>query len=562
MNNLSSITSEQLSKLSKSFELDFDQNGYLRSLTNKNNNSLLLSEKPFKGQSINKQRAIALAKLFLDSPTIKHILKTKNFNMKLSEITSFDFGYRIIFKQMANYKKAELPVRGGAINIALNTKGQIFSMSSTLQHGNILPLAKTAISKAKAIALALAKCKKAITSTRAKFMFVSYKGHIEPLYEVTLGGEFPYVSYTYLILANTGETINEFSKKFNCLTDSEAASVKAEALLLTPDANLPISAQISKTIINDLPDKQFLKNANFEMFTGAFAKRVRIKDDNTYCYGLRDPEFGAVSVFLSLQKQMELYLELGLRQPKQPMFVIVNDQFVPDNAYFDPQRYEIHIGVGSGVKHRGLSKNIAFDLSVSNHEFGHTAVFLQVPGGDLLGKLGEAINEAVGDVLGALVMDYLGKIWQAKQLGQPFSAQDIKSDSRIVGKYALPPFGIRCQKNSKKLPDDLTGEPHADGLIIGGALADLLADMAIKGGILEDQIKLFVKLSLMALALLPSYEVTFNDMLRAMITADKMICSGKYRLLIEKCFANHGIALDTMQKFNQSNLPKILAMAG
>jgi hypothetical protein len=559
MNNLS-ITLNQLSKLAHSFELDFDANGYLRTLTSKNNCPLLTAPL-HKGQFINKQRALTSATQLLNTQLIKHLLHTDSFNMKVSEIQSFAFGYRVTFQQMANFGNTAVAVRGGAIHIAINAKGQIFSISSTIQHGQVLPPAKTMISKSKAITSATAKCKEDITSTHAKFMFASHKGEIQPLYEITLQSKFAYLSYTYLVLANTGKIINEFSKKL-CYTTKSEIGIKAEALLVTPDPNLTISAQINRTLIKNLPDKQILKDEHFEMFTGAFAKTVSIKNDGTYCYGARDPEFAAVSVFLSLKKQIELYLSLGLGQPKQPMFVVVDDPFLRDNAYFDPQRYEIHIGVGSGVKHRGLTKHIAFDLSVANHEFGHAAVFLQVPGGDLTGKLGEAINEAIGDVIGALAMDYLGRIWYAKELDQSFNANDLENDSRIVGKYALPPFGIRCQKNNKKWPNDLAKESHADGLIIGGALADLLVAIATDGNILEDQIKLFVKMTLMALALLPSYEVTFHDMLRAMITADKEICHSNYRSAIERSFAAHGIVLDTTLQFDQTNLLKKLALAG
>jgi hypothetical protein len=559
MINIRKITFAQLSKLQKSFELDFDKTGYLRTLTPKNSNGVLIAKPIIPGQSLSKKCAENIAKLFLDQSMIKQLLDSKDFNLNLSETMSFAFGYRLTFKQTVTCDKTLLPIRGGAIHIAINPKGQIFSLSSTLQYGNILPLYQTAISKSKAIDLAAAHGKKAISSSKAELMFMLYQDQIQPVYEVVLGAQFPYRNYTYLVLANTGEIIEEFSQKFNCLDNNETEAIKAEALLSTPDPSLPISAQISKTVIQNLPNKRVLKNSYFEMFTGMCARTVRIKDDNTYCYGIREPEFGAVSVFLSLQKQIELYLSLGLRLPEQPMFVIVNDHLLSDNAYFDPQRYEIHIGIGSGVRHGGLTKNIAFDLGVANHEFGHAAVFLQVPGGDLSGKFGEAINEGIGDVLGALVMDYLGKIQIAKKAGKKLDAEFLKRDSRIIGQYALPPFGIRCQKNHKRFPDDWTGECHADGLIIGGALADFLVAMASAGNCLEKQLQLFTKLTLMALALLPGYDVTFNDLLRALITADKEICFAKYRPLLEDCFAKHGIILDTEIAINAPAYARSLA---
>jgi hypothetical protein len=140
-------------------------------------------------------------------------------------------------------------------------------------------------------------------------------------------------------------------------------------------------------------------------------------------------------------------------------------------------------------------------------------------------------------------MDYLTRIWLAPK-SKPLTATDVAQDPRIIGKYAYPPMGIRQQRNSKRLPDDQTGEPHADGLIAGGAIADVLVGMCQKPGLeLEDLIKAFAKINLNALALMPLHKVTFRDMLRALILADQLETNGDNRQLIEKSFAKHGITL-------------------
>lgn len=484
LNQLFNISQSNLTKLSKLFELDFDQIGNLRTLSSKENQ---FQQKTIRQKQIDQNAAIKLCKCFVSKKIIQQAFNISSFKLKLFECTYFAFGYRITFKQFAQTGSDLLPVLGGAIHIMINHSGKIISASSTIQQGKINRSSLTQISKTKTMAIAKNKCGKEIIAT---------------------------------------------------------------ALVNTPDPNIPISDQISKVIIKGLPNNQILKDEHFEMFTGIFAKTVSAKDDNTYCYGPRDSQFAAVSIYIALKKQIELYLSLGLKPPVQPMFVFVDNPLVRDNAYFDPQRYEIHIGVGSGVKHGGLTKHIAFDLGVANHEFGHATVALQSVSGDLMGKAGAAIHEAVADVLGTLTMDYLGKIQQAKNDGKPYTAKDLKNDPRIIGKYALPPFGIRCQKNNKSTPDDLAGEPHADGLIIGGALADLLVAMATKSknANLEKQIKQFVQIMLMALALLPGYRLTFGDLLRSVLTADKEICHGKHKAIIEKCFRDHGIVLNTIIK--------------
>ncbi len=327
----------------------------------------------------------------------------------------------------------------------------------------------------------------------------------------------------------------------------QSISIKANALLITPDPNEPISSQLEKTAINNLPKPSLLKNDLIQMYAGPSFNLVRAKNDN-YCYGVRDPELAAVSVFMALSKQMDLYLELGLKRPKRPLSVVVNNPFVPDNAYFDAKHFEIHIGIGTGVSRGGLTKQIAFDLGVANHEFGHAIIFLQTGRADLPGKQGAAIHEGIADILGTLVMDYLNRIWHGKRIGKPFTAQDLKDDQRIIGKYALPPYGIRTQKTKKKAPADMVGEPHSDGMIIGSAIADLLVEIASQQGTdVEKQLRLFVKIMLLALALLPDWQITFADLLDTIIIADRRICAGKHRSIIEQCFATHGITSNTIK---------------
>ncbi len=318
--------------------------------------------------------------------------------------------------------------------------------------------------------------------------------------------------------------------------------IKANALLITPESNKIISRQISKTIISGLLNPKILCTEYFQMYISSLKNPVRAKADGTYCYGARDPELAAVSVFLSLTKQMELYLDLGLRKPKRPLSVIINDPFVPDNAQFQCQNYELHIGIGTGVQYGGLVRNMVYDLGVANHEFGHALVYLQTLGSDLPGKQGAAMHEAIADVLGTLVMDYLSRIWYARE---QFTLSDLQNDPRIIGKYAVPPFGMRSHKNRKRL-EDIVGEAHEDGLIVGGALADLLVAMASQPNtILEDQIKLFCRMNLVALSLFTDLKANFKNLLRALIIADKHICLGKYRPVIEQCFSAHGIIFNT-----------------
>jgi putative hydrolase of the HAD superfamily len=521
-------------------------------------------------QLIDELDAFYIADDFINLPAIQNDLQSAKIELEMGEITSFTYGYRISFRQMATCENnLFLPVHGGAIHLFMNKRGEIFSLSSTLQYGLIQSQTNVLTTKKEAIQLASASCKYSVVRAWADLLLVEHNDEIKLAYEVTLVCQSPNKSYGCFVLTDTREIIEQRQRALEFHTGTSiAALVKGQALLTTPHPDKPISEQISKVIVKDLPNPQVLRNDFLNMFTNKQMVSVYAKADGSFCYGPSHNEFAAVSVFLSLQNQIDLYLQSGMVQPNQALTVVVNDSGVKDNAYFDPLNYEIHLGVGTGLEQGGLTEHIAYDLGVANHEFGHAIAYWQSVNNDLAGAQGAALNEAIGDVMGALVMDYLSNLWYPEKSGCRLTKRRLKNDARVIGKYALPPFGIRTQKNGCKAPVDLTGEPHSDGLIVGGALADCLIAMASEPGKdIEQQINLFVKINLMAVALLPGHRITFTDMLRALITADQQICSSKYRSTIERCRLSllfnflkspHAILLLNIFTMHPTNLSQII----
>lgn len=529
----------ELSKLFPSLEVDYNQLGEICSLSGTSGLSKPeLSENP-----------TSLAERFLTKPLIKSAFTLSETALLHNKTRQFPFGHRVDFKQVGTIAGIEeaIPIHGGAISVLINKDGQVFSVNSTLQHGHKLRQAGRIISHTEAQTKAAEQFRLPVSVARSKLVLSNQQGKMQLAYEVSLESETPRDIVSYLVLAKTGQVVEAECHLLKCCVSQQSAGLAAKVLLCTPNPSKRISLQVSRAIISSLPNPRILKNEYFAMFIGRERQAVFAKQDGSYCYNIKDPEFAAVSVFMALNRQLKLYINLGMNPPERVIPIYVNDPSVKDNAYFDPVLSEMHIGVGSGLKHKGLRKRIAFDLGVSNHEFGHSAVYLQTPGNDLPGKEGSALHEAMGDVLGTLVMDYLCRIWYAKDIGGAFSAADVVRDGRIIGRYAASPNGIRVQRNTKRMPDDMVGEPHTDGLIVGGALADLLESIAtLPGTKLEDQIKLFAKINLMALALVPIHQVTFRDMLRALILADYHETGSELRELIENSFAAHGIALGAM----------------
>jgi hypothetical protein len=532
-----------LAKQIPALEADFDHFGSVRSLTSSAPEGLYKS-----GASASPAR---IARQFLARPIVERALGLRHSTLKLTNKTSFGFGYRVDFRQVAPLYELDqmIPVRGGGVSVCLDRSGRVFSVTSTLRRGRRPSKQSGIISIIEAVDAAAAIFCQPIAWSNCQLVYSSHKGQMDLAYEVTLHSTETHNVVTYLVLAKSGRVVDQQFRLLRSWPDRLNLNAVAKALLCTPQAFQPILPQASRTIISCLPDANVLRNDYFAMFLGHERQPVYAKADGTYCYGVNDPEFAAVSVFIALNSQLTLYRELGMSRPKRVLSVFVNDPTVEDNAYFDPINYEIRIGVGSGVARGGLTKRIAFDLGVANHEFGHNAVFLQTPGHDLPGQEGAAMHEATGDVLGTLLMDYLYRIWYARELGREFTVRDLVDDHRLVGKFALPPNGLRSQLNKKRYPNDLTGTPHSDGLIAGGAFADVMVGMATSdGGNLEDKLRQFGRINLTALALVPMHKVSFKDMLRAFVTADQLETGGRYRELIEQSFADHGIILGAYTK--------------
>jgi hypothetical protein len=204
----------------------------------------------------------------------------------------------------------------------------------------------------------------------------------------------------------------------------------------------------------------------------------------------------------------------------------------------------------------GLNRYICYDYGVEWHENGHNVVFVQTPGNDLPGSEGGGIHEAIGDMCD-LSLDWLFRLRHATQLGTKLEVVDVENDRRVIGVYAAPPDGIRIQKNNKKAPDDKTGEPHDDGLIVGGAMADLMVAMIKRDGV-QKGLDSFMTLMLAALAIVPAHKVTFRDLLNAFLTADNKLNADATKDMISKSFADHGIKLANVRRRKGSSVPVIV----
>jgi Zn-dependent metalloprotease len=574
----------RLSKRVPDLRAVFYHDGHVRTLTTESE-SVLFSE-PMLGTPEQQARK------FLDVSEIHSALDLRHVDLRKGNVEETPLGYRVTYVQeVITPEGVRFPVRGGAVDVHMNEDGQVFNVNSTLRHGRRNVSLAGIHSAEQAIAKAKDYLKFATyASERVELVFSAHKGSIDPVYEVVLSSDEPRAGepgrevFRVLVKAQTLEVVDVYDmvwhhrkrgvatssaifidqakgrskKKQPTASATTGSPVMGKVFLRIPDPNKPIPGQIHDALIESLPDPKVLRNDKLIMFAGTSKTPVQAKADGTYNYDPKDKEFSAVVVYFALNAQLDLYNSWGLKRQKGPITVRVEDRSTTDNAYFDGEGYLISIGVGSGLNSGGLNRYIAFDLGVSWHENGHHVVFLQTPGQDLPGDEGGGMHESIGDVLGDLLMDWWFRSKYGTLLGGAITVADIVADPRIIGVYAAPPRGIRIQKNTKKTPKDKTGEPHDDGLISGGAKADLLVAMVQQYGV-EPGLESFGRLTLAALAIVPSHRVTFRDLLNAYLTADQSLNSGANKQTITASFAAHGITLNS-SRGRGKNVPVIIVV--
>jgi hypothetical protein len=527
----------QLEKKVAGLEVDFDHFGAVRHISTSGDGNLLL--KPSKGTP----RAIANAAL--RQKQVSNALGLRYVEITKGAVTKVPTGWRVEYRQIVHVKghRRALLVRGGFVHVQVDDNGRVFQVTSTIRRGCKPSSLNGIISPKEAIAAAKEvhgeqTCERA----RCTLTISAHNGSLDPVYEVLLSSCAPEKKVVqYMVKAHSASVVYQESKLHY------SGPAKVRCFLRIPDPNASIDQQVLDHVIASLPDPTVLKNERFVpkvMKNGSWVD-VQAKDDGTFNFKPGDPEFSAVVFFVAVNSQFELLEGWGMVKQDRPITCFMDDPSVQDNAYFDGEGYEIHMGVGSGSNAGGLSKWIAFDLGVEWHENGHHMVFLQTPGKDLPGSEGAGAHEASGDWQD-LLMDFWFRLQFGDQLGHKLTKEDVANDTRVIGKYALPPDGIRIQKNSKRTPQDKTGEPHDDGLIIGGALADLLVSMATQPDVeLKDALANNGRLYLAALALVPAHKVLWVDILRALKTADQKLFKGANWTLIEKAFKAHGIVLSS-----------------
>jgi hypothetical protein len=569
-------------------EQEFNQTGFVRYLTADGDGLFYI---PYAGTPL------AYARSFLTQPDTIAALGLSKAALVDGKVDKFPFGTRVQFAQvlkLADHAEP-LPVRGGFVHVLVDNAGRLIQVESSVRQGRVPQKIGKIISQDEAVALALKahgtedsqvrgvrlvmsshECTQHKKSTRRPalkmdptYEVVVHSAGVAPTlvekvidgeltYEVTDKGIRPSVK-EYLIDGRTGKVICVGEKlRFSQVSRDQKVAQEPACRYFpkTPDPKIQISQQLIDYTIAQLPDPTRLENSRLTMLVQKNGRWdvAKAKPDGTFNYSTNDPEFDAVHAFVAINEQLNEFEKWGMPAGKlSNIHIYSRDRSVVDNAYFDPgaSPYEAHIGVGSGPPN-GLRKNIGWDIMVIIHEVdGHGLITVLTPGNDLPGPEGSDMHEGLAD-WAAIVREYYNRAKFAKQIGASFGVADVQADGRVIGPYTID-GGIRTQRNTKKTPQDKTGEPHSDGEIVGAAAADLLEALIVKENDVIKGCEAASRLHIAALALVPAHKVEYRDFLRALITADQTLNQSAHRALIEKAFSDHGIKLASQAPRKRKN---------
>ncbi|MFO0613217.1 MAG: hypothetical protein U0414_11535 [Polyangiaceae bacterium] len=175
-----------------------------------------------------------------------------------------------------------------------------------------------------------------------------------------------------------------------------------------------------------------------------------------------DPKdaFAQVNLYYHLTDMREFFASLGVNEttPNWKLTAVANameDGSPLDNAFFSPfgqsGQFEAPNVIGIG---QGSQIDFAYDSDVFKHEFGH-----YVAGNTVNFNLGPFYTNEYGlQPLSAAIDEGLADYYACSD-----------NDSGVLGEAALAPFGAQrdLTVTSKRCPDDVGLESHADGELIG-----------------------------------------------------------------------------------------------
>ena len=312
-------------------------------------------------------------------------------------------------------------------------------------------------------------------------------------YRVVVSATKPLGSWLYIIDAKSGEIIRAINL-------SRFAVGRVYLTNPREDPNL------SDVEMNNLIDGTNLTGVNAKVENEDCDEAF--SNEGKFLYDPANTHFDEVMAYYHVDEAHARYASIDPRidsilspDVQIPVVVHYGDRF--DNAYYDPYRRGLFFGDGEALN------DLAKEACIIYHEYDHYILDHINP--DLKGAEADALHEGYSDYFGCSFTDdaQIGE-WATARTGKPH---------------------MRDLLNEKAYPGDMTGEPHADGEIWGGACWDIRERL---GNMTADM------LVYESMHYLPEF-ARFSDAALGMVEADARISGGSNGKTLREIFRKRGI---------------------
>ena len=331
-------------------------------------------------------------------------------------------------------------------------------------------------------------------------------------YRVILSFGQPVSSWEYLIDAVTGEPLHRRNLlrfadgRGRVFNPSPVVALKDDTLRDQDDSADAIpEAAYTDVILLELDDSGFLDGR----YVSTRLTPDRANEPSLEFNYLRDdPRFEEVMVYYHVDTVARYLKGLG--------FDFVDDWQIPTNVHVDDSNNAFYDDSDGSINFGDGGADTAEDAEVIIHEYGHAILDRQVP--DIYFGEGGAIHEGFSDFLAASFFT---------------AVSDGYGDTTVfdwVGSHDPEYGGTRPVNGSKHYPEDIVGQPHADGEMWSASLWELFEALGRDGSItlvIESHFYL-------------SSDAEFVDGASALFVADQELNGGVNSDLILSVMENRG----------------------
>jgi uncharacterized repeat protein (TIGR01451 family) len=355
-------------------------------------------------------------------------------------------------------------------------------------------------------------------------------GTIRLVWEVWVYAREPLGDFHVLVTADTGDVVlkeNRMAFAHGFVYAPNPVQVSGNTSLVDDDdrtnANLD-AARVDVPLLGLDPDTALLRGEYVDLVSlgGGLPVPNASDPDRVYQYDRDDPRFEQVVVYYTIDFVQRYMHALGFDDASgtangiRDFPTLVNAHWDDDDqSFYSTGDDALHFGDG-GV-------DDAEDADIVVHEFGHAIQHDQNAcwGGGEMGAMGEGF----GDYLAASIFSDRGNAGYQAENAACVGEWDATAYS------AMEPPCLRRVDGSKKYPDDLVRQVHADGEIWSAALWDLRAAV---GRFVADRLVLDHHFHLPCGA-------TMFDGAQALIQSDFDLHGGSHEAAIRDAFCKRGI---------------------